>query len=69
MLGDALEALRIVTILASPALPRTAQAIWERIGLDGQVVDQRVPADVAWGGYPAGSLVIKGAPLFPRLKA
>ena len=68
VLGDALEVLRIVTILASPALPRTAQEIWERIGLDGRVTDQRVPADVTWGAYPAGSLVIKGAPVFPRIK-
>ncbi|MFV0308551.1 MAG: methionine--tRNA ligase [Desertimonas sp.] len=69
VLGDALEALRIVSILASPALPATTQAIWERIGLAGTVVDQRVPADVAWGGYPGGLPVTKGAPLFPRIKA
>ena len=69
MLGDALEALRIVVVLASPAIPSTAQAIWERIGLPGQVADQRVPADVAWGGYPGGLPVTKGAPLFPRIKS
>jgi methionyl-tRNA synthetase len=67
VLGDALEALRIVTILVSPALPRTAQEIWDRIGLEGQVTDQRVPADVKWGAYPVGSIVSKGAPLFPRI--
>ena len=33
VLGDALEALRIVAILTSPAVPHTSQAIWERIGL------------------------------------
>ncbi len=68
VLGDALEALRIVAILASPALPTTTQQIWQRIGLDGAVTDQRVPDDVAWGRYPAGSVVTKGAPLFPRIK-
>ena len=68
MLGDALEALRIVVVLASPAIPRAAQEIWERIGLAGRVVDQRVPADVAWGGYPGGLTVTKGNPLFPRIK-
>jgi len=67
VLGDALEALRIVTILASPAIPATAQVIWTRLGLDGVVTDQRVPADVAWGGYPGGRPVTKAAPLFPRL--
>ncbi len=50
-MGDALEALRIVAILASPAVPDTAQAIWERIGLPGLVADQRLPDAAAWGGY------------------
>jgi len=68
VLGDALEALRIVTILASPALPTTTQTIWERIGLAGAVGDRRIPTDVVWGGYPGGSTVTKGSPLFPRLK-
>jgi methionyl-tRNA synthetase len=67
VLGDALEALRIVAVLASPALPDTTQAIWERIGLSGPVTGQRVPADVAWGGYPGGLPVTKGRPLFPRI--
>ena len=67
VLGDALEALRIVTLLASPAVPGTAQTIWERIGLDGAVTDQRLPDAAAWGGYPGGRPVEKGAPLFPRI--
>jgi len=67
VLGDALEALRIVAILACPAVPDASAAIWERIGLDGRPEDQRVPDDVAWGGYPGGREVSKGSPLFPRL--
>ncbi|MDO8392409.1 MAG: methionine--tRNA ligase [Actinomycetota bacterium] len=66
VMGDALEALRIVAILASPAIPDTCQAVWERLGLPGQVVDQRVPLNATWGGYPGGTAVIKGDPLFPR---
>ncbi|MCU1365486.1 MAG: metG, partial [Ilumatobacteraceae bacterium] len=66
MMGDALEALRIVAVLASPAVPETAQAVWERIGLTGLVTDQRLPEAAAWGGYPGGVAVTKGAPMFPR---
>jgi methionyl-tRNA synthetase len=69
VLGDALEALRIVTILASPAVPGTAQTIWERIGLDGLVTDQRLPDAATWGGYPGGRPVEKGSPLFPRINS
>ena len=66
VMGAALEALRIVAILASPAMPVTSQAVWERIGLPGQVADQRVPANTGWGGYPGGLPVVKGESLFPR---
>ncbi|HKA85941.1 MAG TPA: methionine--tRNA ligase [Acidimicrobiales bacterium] len=69
VLGDALEALRIVSVLASPAIPTAAQEAWRRIGLSGAVVDERLPEAAAWGGYPGGLPVAKGPPLFPRLPA
>jgi methionyl-tRNA synthetase len=67
VLGDALEVLRIVAVLASPAIPRAAQEIWRRIGLPGAVLDQRLPVAAQWGGYPGGLAVERGAPLFPRI--
>ncbi len=66
VMGDALEALRIVSVLAAPAIPATAQQVWERIGLTGLVADQRLPAAAGWGGYAGGATVVKGDPLFPR---
>jgi methionyl-tRNA synthetase len=67
VMGDALEALRIVTILANPALPTTTQEIWNRIGLTGNITDLRINADTKWGQYTGGTQVVKGQPLFPRL--
>ncbi|HUF34192.1 MAG TPA: methionine--tRNA ligase [Acidimicrobiales bacterium] len=67
VLGDALEVLRIVAVLATPAMPSTCREVWRRIGLDGDPADERVPASATWGGYPGGLPVEKGAPLFPRL--
>ena len=69
VLGDALEVLRIVAVLASPALTRAPRQIWERIGLEGDPAEAAVPGSLAWGGYPGGLAVTKGAPLFPRLPA
>ena len=66
VMGDALEALRIVCILIANSVPRTAQEIWRRIGMTGDVADRRIPVDTAWGGYTAGAPVEKGDPLFPR---
>ena len=69
VLGDALETLRIVAILASPAAPDASAEIWRRIGLDGNPHDQRLPQAAEWGQYPGGLAVEKGAPLFPRINA
>ncbi len=69
VLGDALEALRIVALLASPAVPEACREVWRRIGLDGLPEDRRLPGAAAWGGYPGGLPVVKGAPLFPRISA
>jgi methionyl-tRNA synthetase len=68
VLGDALEAVRIVTILASPAIPASADEVWRRIGLPGSPTDHPLAEVIAWGGYPGGRPVEKGDPLFPRLK-
>ncbi len=69
VMGDALEALRIVAVLASPAIPEAAAEIWRRIGLSGAPDEVRLPDAAAWGGYPAGATVERGAPLFPRITA
>ncbi len=67
VMGDALEAVRIVSILASPAIPTAAAEAWRRIGLDGRPDRTRVPDDVAWGQYPGGLPVEKAGPIFPRV--
>ena len=60
VLGDALEVLRLVAILASPALTRASGEVWRRIGLSGSPTDERLPDAAAWGGYPGGLPVEKG---------
>lgn len=67
IMGDALEVLRIVSILASPAMPDTCGELWRRIGLSGSPSEQLLPASAKWGGYPGGVTVEKGQPLFPRI--
>jgi methionyl-tRNA synthetase len=71
VLGDALEILRLVAILASPAIPSTCAEVWRRIGLVGapDTAGAAAPgaSSITWGGYP-GAPVTKGEPLFPRRK-
>jgi methionyl-tRNA synthetase len=68
VMGDALEAIRLVAVLVSPAMPSVAKEIWRRIGLFG-APDEKIFAEAAvWGQYPGGA-VEKGEPLFPRIKS
>jgi methionyl-tRNA synthetase len=69
VLGDCLEALRIVTVLASPVIPNATGELWGRLGLPGSPAGQRLPDAAAWGGFPAGTRLEKGTALFPRLEA
>ncbi|MGD1011793.1 MAG: class I tRNA ligase family protein [Acidimicrobiales bacterium] len=69
VLGDSLEALRIVAVLASPVMPTACAELWARIGLKGRPDEPGAagdPGSLGWGGYPGGQLVVKGEPLFPR---
>jgi methionyl-tRNA synthetase len=66
VMGDALEAIRLVTILISPAMPSVAEEIWRRIGLSGAPDAAPFDAVATWGLYPGGP-VEKGASLFPRI--
>ena len=67
VLGDCLESLRVVALLASPLIPRAATELWRRLGLPGTPDGQRLPDAASWGALPAGLTVERGAPLFPRL--
>jgi methionyl-tRNA synthetase len=69
VVGDCLETLRIVALLASPAIPNATAELWRRLGLPGSPEHQRLPAAAAWGQLPAGSKLEKGEALFPRREA
>ena len=68
VIGDCLEALRIIAILSSPVLPQASSELWSRLGLPGSPTEARLPTDVVWGSAStAGNSLVKGAALFPRL--
>src|SRR4051812_10637519 len=50
VMGDALEALRIVSVLAWPAMPSTTAEIWRRIGLDFTVARGEIVALLGTNG-------------------
>ena len=68
VMGDALEAIRLIAILTSPAMPAVCDEIWRRIGLAGSPGDLPLERSAPWGQYPGGVSVVRGEPLFPRIK-
>lgn len=59
------EGLRFVALMAEPVIPIGAEKIWNQLGLTG-FADAGY-ADLTWGGIPAGTIVHKEAPIYPRI--
>ncbi len=66
VLFHAAESLRVIAALLTPVVPKTAQNLWQQLGMDGQIksVDLR---ELRWGRDLAGKQIRGGASLFPRL--
>jgi methionyl-tRNA synthetase len=67
VLGDALDAIRVITVLIYPAMPATALEIRRRVGLDDTLPDGSWLTASA-DRYVGGVAVTKGDPLFPRIR-
>lgn len=65
------ESLRIIAILVSPAIPKSAHEIFNQLGWKtaGAGNESRFNlADAQWGGLPDGHVVGKPVPIFPRIE-
>lgn len=62
------EILRLTAVQLTPFLVETPQRIWEQLGLEGHPQDGGWEASMTWGGYPSGTKVRKGDPIFPRIE-
>ena len=66
VLFHAAESLRIIAALAAPVIPKTSQALWEQLGLEGNVTSVRL-LELRWSQELAGKTIRGGPSLFPRL--
>jgi methionyl-tRNA synthetase len=53
-------------VLAHPVIPNGTQLLWEKLGLSGSVVNERID-ELNWGGLKGGEHVKVGDPLYPRV--
>ena len=63
-----LEALRLIAVFGSPVMPQASDRLWEQLGIEESLADQRLPKASAWGGLEPGTRTSKGEALFPRLE-
>ncbi|CAN5809735.1 methionine--tRNA ligase [soil metagenome] len=74
VLGDLLEACRVISLSAAPFMPDAARRASEQLGLEwGYAPDGNggpaLPGLAAWGAVPVGGSIRAPSPLFPRLEA
>jgi methionyl-tRNA synthetase len=62
------DSIRLLALMTAPIMPRAAQGMWERLGLDGEVTGRTFDSDGRWLLLPGGSKVAAGDPLFPRVE-
>jgi len=63
------ESLRLIALLIFPFMPHTATALWQQLGLQSDIAQQRYATALAWGGLPPGTRIQPGEQLFPRIDA
>jgi len=61
------ETLRVVALYIFPFMPETAERIWEQLGIDKKIHNQKIE-EVEWGRIKPGKKIKIGKPLFPRIK-
>ena len=65
---NTLEAIRLLAIYYSPWMPGTSETALASLGLADVLPITDLSAKSAWGQLPAGNVVTKCPPLFPRLQ-
>ena len=66
VLYDAAEALRIITVLAHPAMPHSTQRIWELLRQPGKLENYRID-QLDWGQLHQGTGIEAPDAIFPRV--
>src|SRR5262245_18835509 len=62
----AAESLRVIAALVAPVIPKTAQSLWDQLGLSGKITAIRLD-ELRWSDELVGKTIRAGSSLFPRL--
>lgn len=67
VLYSSAAALRLVAVSLAPFLPRTAEAIWSQLGIEGSPLTATLQSAGRWEDLRPGTRVLPGRQLFPRI--
>jgi methionyl-tRNA synthetase len=67
VLYTVLETVRSVAILIDPFMPVVSQAIWEQLGIDEPLANQKWEYASTWGMLKPGTQTRAPKPIFPRI--
>jgi methionyl-tRNA synthetase len=67
VLWSAAEALRVLALLLWPVMPDACEKLWSQLGIAEPLTGRRLEDAARWGGLAAGTRVVKGEALFPRI--
>jgi methionyl-tRNA synthetase len=67
VLYEAVEALRIVVVLAHPAIPNATDRIWTQLGFSSKLENERIDT-LSWGQLEGGTRIERGEAVFPRVE-
>ncbi len=62
------EALRIIAVYLFPFMPSAAEKMWEQLNIGKELSKVNLDAETSWEGLKPGTVVRKGAALFPRIE-
>jgi len=62
------ESIRLITLLVFPFMPVKAKEIWGQLGINSELENADLRKDALWGKLEAGTFVIPGKPIFPRIE-
>lgn len=67
VLYNVLETARAVAIMIRPFMPCAAQAIWDQLGIDSPLTEQKWNDAATWGLLKPGTKTTAPKPIFPRI--
>jgi methionyl-tRNA synthetase len=63
------ETLRCLSLAAYPIIPKSAELICSQLGISAEFAGPLLSTKIEWGGLKPGTLIHKGASLFPRIES